>query len=89
MPPGPIANTGYWRGAPFLDACPCFDADTYGDAAAQRNGIHHGGPRERLFWSGQDRAYLSPVFTKIPFLKWREDLALDMSPHNIGGIKPA
>lgn len=87
--PRPIARTGYQRGESFLEACPCFDADTYGDPAAQRNGINRGGPRERLFWSGHDRPYPSPVLAKVPFLKWREDLALDKSTHNIAGIKPA
>jgi hypothetical protein len=81
-----IRETAYQPGAPFLDACPWFDPDTYHERDS--GGIPvRGGPRHRLFWAGHDRKKPSPVLKKTPLVKWANGMMYEASTHTIRDLR--
>lgn len=91
-PEEPIAETSYRAGESLIEACPFFDVKGYTLANIAKGGLkvlHRGGPRHRIFWQGYDRAYPSPVLTKIPLIRWRKDFMLEASTHILRNAKLA
>jgi hypothetical protein len=86
---GPIRETVYVPGSAFVDTCAHFDGDGYERDQAQP--IHasvplYGGPRRRVFWSRNAPHRPPPLLRKIPFVKWRSDLAYTTSTHFLEGV---
>jgi hypothetical protein len=85
---GPIRESTYTRGRPFLETCSYFDRDSYvwePEHEVYRHVPCRGGPRARLFWSGRNRDRPSPFLPKIPLVRWRKGLAYSASTHVLAG----
>ena len=86
----PIRDTIYAPGTAFLDTCAHFDGDSY-----ERDLAHplfapvplYGGPRRRVFWSTDRRDRPPPFLRKIPFVRWRSDLAYTASTHLLDRVR--
>jgi hypothetical protein len=89
---GAIRDTMYTPGRAFLDVCPYFDGDSYvWDPAHPGYGPVplYGGPRQRVFWSRRPRDRPAPFLPKVPFVRWRADLAYTVSTHTLTGVRPS
>jgi hypothetical protein len=87
---GPIRDAVYVPGSAFVDTCAHFDGDGY-----ERDQAHpiygrvpiYGGPRRRVFWSMGGPHRPPPLLPKIPFVRWRSDLAYTASTHVLDGVR--
>jgi len=88
-PAGSIAEVEYRRGDPLIAACSFFDADTYQFQKLEQGlkVVARGGPRDRLFWHGRNRASLPPYLLKVPLLRWSPSTALVASTHHVAGVQ--
>ena len=85
-----IRETLYTTGRPFLDSCPYFDVDSYSwEPTNETRGRvpSRGGPRDRVFWAGNDRGRPAPFLPKIPLVRWRRGLAYQASTHVLPGVR--
>lgn len=86
----PIRDTTYVPGTAFLDVCAHFDGDSY-----ERDLTHplfgaiplYGGPRRRVFWAAASPDRPAPFLRKIPFVRWRSDLAYVASTHVLDRVR--
>jgi hypothetical protein len=87
--PRSLLDTGYVPGQSMLAVCPMFDSDGYEWSSLCNVGQYlvRGGPRHRLFWKGCGLDFPSPFLKKIPLFKYRPELMLTASTHNLEGAQ--
>jgi hypothetical protein len=84
----PIEETICTPGTPFLDVCPYFDRDSYEWEPGPHGPVPaRGGPRQRVFWALGAPPRPAPFLPKIPFVKWRADLAYVTSTHLLESVR--
>lgn len=87
----PIRDLRYEAGAPFVSACPYFDATGYLEHETVGPGRRlpaRGGPRYRLFWKGHERENPPPFLVKFPLVRWSDDQGYEVSTHVVADARP-
>jgi len=87
----PLSETHYSQDDSPFDVCKYFDSPS-SYSCYEREIFPHieikGGPRQRLFWAGEDRK-VGPSMRKLVLIKWRKGFAYTHSTHSCTPVKLA
>jgi hypothetical protein len=87
---GPVANTKYRGGQPFLKYSSYFDPDLgwinpVPDSYPPKQSF--GGVRERVFWTGKYKKTLPPCINKVPIVRWQRGIEYKVAQHFISKVR--
>jgi len=85
---GPLNETHYVPGSPFVDACTYFDSGPYKAAVADTFPpiSCYGGVRRRVFFQNEQRGV---VLRKVPLVKWQAGYRYFSSTHSLSELRLA